>query len=379
MDITEEFDISLVCRLCTSNILEFPECYSIDEPIEELINTLLTIKFDHITDKSNLRLCINCYDCMNTFNEFRQNALDTHQKLKKLDLSLEDGDEIDQNSLNNYEIEELTEENELEEEEGIIEYINTDEAELAIDTIEDEDELVEATQKEEPNEIEYAVENILGEIDDGDLINNKVEAKNFVKKSETSSEGREKGKEIYQKLLQKCHICGKQIEKNRLEGHINKHNNIRPFKCNECEKTFYCKQLLRLHKSSIHTNIKVKCDQCDKFFPSARALYAHTLRHKNQDRYVCEMCEKKFNNSNSLKRHMAIHSGVREFVCTICGVGFYRKFNLDVHIKNVHHQTKEFACNIDACKKSFGYARLLKDHIKKCHPRHKVYEVSVEY
>jgi uncharacterized Zn-finger protein len=120
------------------------------------------------------------------------------------------------------------------------------------------------------------------------------------------------------------------IEKNRLDGHINKHMNVRPYLCEEenCGKRFYCKLLFRLHKTSIHTGIQVVCDVCQKVFPSARSLYAHSLRHRNENRYNCDFCERKFNNNNSLKRHMAIHSGIREWKCDLCPAGFYRKFNL---------------------------------------------------
>lgn len=223
-------------------------------------------------------------------------------------------------------------------------------------------------------EIYIAVEKIMEST--GSELEEPKESKNITTRNLESTSG-DKGREIYQKLLQHCNICSKMIEKNRMEGHMNKHNNVRPYSCSECKKSFACRQLLRLHRTSIHTNIKVKCETCDKFFPSSRALYAHNLRHKNQDRYVCDLCDKKFNNSNSLKRHLAIHSGVREFICTVCGVGFYRKFNLDVHIKNVHHHTKEYFCDFEGCKSKFGYARLLKDHIKKHHITEKI--DSVEY
>lgn len=146
----------------------------------------------------------------------------------------------------------------------------------------------------------------------------------------STGDGNLKGKDIYQKLLKKCEECGKLIEKNRMDGHMNKHRNIRPYICevDGCGKTFYCKLLLRLHKTSIHTGQSVKCDVCDKDFPSDRSLYSHKLRHKNEDKYNCTYCERKFNNSNSLKRHLAIHSGIREFSCEHCNSSFYRKFNL---------------------------------------------------
>lgn len=85
--------------------------------------------------------------------------------------------------------------------------------------------------------------------------------------------------------------------------------------------------------------------------------------------------QKKFNNTNSLKRHHAVHSGVRDFICGICSVGFYRKFNLDTHIKNVHEEIKNYVCDFAGCQKKFGYARLLRDHMSK----HHVKEYAEEY
>jgi hypothetical protein len=174
----------------------------------------------------------------------------------------------------------------------------------------DDDYIVEEGEEEdeenENQEVLFAVEKIKqDESNDCKIMEHN---KRIVK-----SASKNKGKELYQKLLQKCTICSKMIEKNRMDGHINKHNNLRPYECKEkgCNKTFYCRQLLRLHTTSIHTNNQVACEICEKIFPSARALYSHMLRHKNEGRYSCELCAKTFNSSNSLKRHKAIHSGIR--------------------------------------------------------------------
>lgn len=150
------------------------------------------------------------------------------------------------------------------------------------------------------------------------------------KSSRVEKTPKEKGRDNYQKLLQKCDICLKMIERNRMDGHMNKHNEIRPYVCDEpgCGKPFYCKLLLRLHRKSMHTGTSIPCDVCLKHFPSERSLYAHKLRHRNEGRYSCDYCNKSFNNSNSLKRHLLTHSGVREFSCDYCLQAFYRKFNL---------------------------------------------------
>lgn len=43
MDPNLILDPSLVCRLCTIDLMEFPECYSIDEDMENLIYMLTSI------------------------------------------------------------------------------------------------------------------------------------------------------------------------------------------------------------------------------------------------------------------------------------------------------------------------------------------------
>lgn len=187
------------------------------------------------------------------------------------------------------------------------------------------------------------------EIDPDSLL--KTEDDNVFKKSKrktkkneitipATSHRKQSGKEIYQKLLSACEFCGKLIEKNRMEGHRNQHLGIRPYTCdeNDCSKTFHCKHLLRLHKSSMHTGKQISCPICEKVFPSYRSLYAHKMRHENKDKFHCEQCNKKFNTRNSLKRHMPSHSGIRNYNCNFCSMSFYRNYNLLVHIRT---HTKE--------------------------------------
>lgn len=298
-------------------------------------------------------MCINCFDCLKSFNDFKINCINIHEKLVQLDMD-----------------EKITA---MEPEEQTTEEYFIEVPPEVLETVDYKSDQYDEVESESNYESILAVEKIIqGSCEEHEDLSIPRTIHRKITHARTEESSSIRGKEIYKRLLQSCTICGKMIEKNRMDGHINKHNNVRPYSCPECKKEFYCKQLLRLHRSSIHTNIKLKCDICDKFFPSSRALYAHTLRHKNENRYVCTLCDKKFNNANSLKRHEAIHSGVREFVCTVCGVGFYRKFNLDVHVKNVHNQAKEFICMYDDCKKNFGYARLLKDHVKKFHQNIKI-------
>lgn len=52
MDIEAAFDPNLVCRLCIADLLQYKECYSIDEEMESLIFSLTTISVSSCIDIS---------------------------------------------------------------------------------------------------------------------------------------------------------------------------------------------------------------------------------------------------------------------------------------------------------------------------------------
>lgn len=235
-------------------------------------------------------MCPNCFSYITSFNEAKKSWLHNQQILQNNDIYTEE--------------EEIIEESIKDEEEN--EYLVV---------ISKDDQNVEDTQEEILPEHDFSINR----------------TRRYRKRSENAGETSKKGKEVYKSLLKECNECGKMIEKNRMEGHINKHLGKRPFVCDadpNCGKTFYCRLLKRLHITSIHTGQSVICPVCDKSYSSERALYTHSLRHKNANRYKCDHCEKSFNNSNSLKRHLLIHSGIREWKCEFCTSSFYRKFNL---------------------------------------------------
>lgn len=262
-------------------------------------------------------MCTSCFDTLNNFNDVRNFWKENQRKFDDPNRTAEE-DVV--------KVEEQLEEVGTEQFEAMSdsgEQLDSTDG-YSVEYIEDEDEpdLIEVETVEESQPKEDV------EVKDESLPPRKSSAR--LKPRKATGENREKGKDIYQKLLKKCAECSKLVEKNRMEGHMNKHRNHRPFVCEDdgCGKAFYCKLLYRLHRTSIHTGQAVPCNVCSKNFPSERSLYAHMLRHKNENRYNCTHCEKKFNNSNSLKRHLAIHSGIREHSCEYCSSSFYRKFNL---------------------------------------------------
>jgi uncharacterized Zn-finger protein len=83
-----------------------------------------------------------------------------------------------------------------------------------------------------------------------------------------------------------CHICGKNI-KGVYSLHLKIHDNIKPFRCDECGREFRQKIALR----------------------------NHLLIHQNEKPHECPWCFKKFRQKYSLQHHTKRHTGVKEFIC----------------------------------------------------------------
>uniref|UniRef100_A0A2M4CJ42 Putative c2h2-type zn-finger protein n=1 Tax=Anopheles darlingi TaxID=43151 RepID=A0A2M4CJ42_ANODA len=177
------------------------------------------------------------------------------------------------------------------------------------------------------------------------------------------------GKALYQSLLMKCTICDKEIERNRMEGHINKHKGIRPYQCGTdgCTAAFHCKHARRLHIRCRHGNDTFPCDICGKVYKARRDLLGHKRETHGEPKFECDICHKKFTTRSRLKQHRNYHVGERHHACPVCPSRFFNKFQLRVHAR-VHTGAKPFACRI--CSKYFTYRHLAKEHIVRHHGIH---------
>lgn len=112
------------------------------------------------------------------------------------------------------------------------------------------------------------------------------------KKRRVKSNIKRDEKEIYRSLLKKCETCGKLVERNRLEGHVNRHANIRPYECAvpDCGIKFHCKIALRLHTQGRHSDKRLPCDLCGKVYSSTKTLYHHKKETHSEKRFKCELC-----------------------------------------------------------------------------------------
>ncbi|XP_077297458.1 uncharacterized protein LOC143919140 [Arctopsyche grandis] len=119
-----------------------------------------------------------------------------------------------------------------------------------------------------------------------------------------------------------------------------------------------------------------KCDNCLKSFSSKYELVSHLRSHTEEKPYKCEICLKSFTRNSHLQVHKKLHTGIRPHKCEVCLKSFTQKSHLRTHEK-LHTGIKPHKC--DTCLKSFKHKYQLVSH-KKLHipiNRHK-YEVYLK-
>ncbi|EXJ74064.1 uncharacterized protein A1O5_02358 [Cladophialophora psammophila CBS 110553] len=204
-----------------------------------------------------------------------------------------------------------------------------------------------------------------------------------------------------------------------LDRHIlSVHQNIKPFPCKEldpitgvpCKKAYDTAENLRSHVRAKHDTSRFSCSDCmaqnaailanpddgrelaQASFATYGELQAHlTIVHPP----TCQYCPTSFTTNKELTRHLEIQHGILPekksedlavFTCTTegCGKKFTKKGNLNVHIKTVHENKRDFVCGkteislpeeiadqqdivIHGCNRSFTSKASLEEHVRTAH------------
>ncbi|KIW83442.1 hypothetical protein Z517_02687 [Fonsecaea pedrosoi CBS 271.37] len=204
-----------------------------------------------------------------------------------------------------------------------------------------------------------------------------------------------------------------------LDRHIlSVHHNIKPFPCKEldsvtgapCKKAYDTAENLRCHMRAKHDTSRFSCSDCmaqnaailanpddereviRASFATYGELQAHlTIVHPP----TCQYCPTSFTTNKELTRHLEIQHGILPerksedsavFTCTVqgCGKKFTKKGNLNVHIKTVHENKRDFVCGkteialpeevadqedvaIHGCNRSFTSKASLEEHVRTAH------------
>ena len=135
----------------------------------------------------------------------------------------------------------------------------------------------------------------------------------------------------------------------------------RPFKCRSCGKSFVFKQHLDVHKR-LHK--RKNTFKCTKMSNKQKSLLENQLCVNGTERpFKCQECGKTFAKKNSLFRHERLHRGEKPFKCDNCNYAFSMKHHLIRHMR-LHTNERPFKCL--KCEKTFIRKDYLKNHMKDC-------------
>lgn len=100
---------------------------------------------------------------------------------------------------------------------------------------------------------------------------------------------------------------------------------------------------------------KFQCSECGRVFSKSRSLAMHLKKHKNKeihDVYKCDNCQKEFRTKSLLRRHINLHASVKRYSCSKCSKMYSRADQLQAHLKT-HDSVKLYICKDCGKGKSF--------------------------
>uniref|UniRef100_A0A0C9QT68 ZNF226_1 protein n=2 Tax=Fopius arisanus TaxID=64838 RepID=A0A0C9QT68_9HYME len=128
-----------------------------------------------------------------------------------------------------------------------------------------------------------------------------------------------------------CKFCSHHFSSaEALQKHLdNLHSS--DYVCDICGKSTKSRKALHNHQN-VHSEAKFKCNLCPNVYKSGHILKEHLLKHEGIRKYKCEVCDKAFAQQSHLAAHMAVHSEKR-FKCPGCQRAFNRHDNMKIHTK----------------------------------------------
>ncbi|CAH2240296.1 zinc finger protein 98-like [Pararge aegeria] len=165
-----------------------------------------------------------------------------------------------------------------------------------------------------------------------------------------------------------CVPCGRRfISQSSLDVHMLRHTKNRPFVCELCDKDFQQNIGLVHHKRRVHDKERTHmCQICSKRFFRKYNLQLHLRSHSKEKPYKCPDCDKCFSSSTIMKSHQLIHSDAKNFVCDLCDMAFKKPGYLRVHMIS-HTKVKRYSCAY--CDMPFGRSDHRARHERTAHQR----------
>lgn len=164
------------------------------------------------------------------------------------------------------------------------------------------------------------------------------------------------------------------LGKRSLEEHMNFHLNIRPYTCEveTCKKSFIYEQSYKNHKK-LHLGKDFECSICRKRFITSTNLKYHLTRvHQGVKKYACNQCDKSYFTLQHLKVHQLSHLEKKAYTCDVCNRGITHYASLLSHM--LLHTGKPFQC--DHCSMAFTHRWRFGKHLAE---RHSIFEIPKKY
>ncbi|CAG9318113.1 unnamed protein product [Blepharisma stoltei] len=133
------------------------------------------------------------------------------------------------------------------------------------------------------------------------------------------------------------------------------------YKCNQCSHCFSSLEDLSTHQIVTSKVIQIP-KQTDLEEYSDDKTYYKSLQYT----FNCATCLKSFDSEKGLRQHVGKKHPrkSKNMVCETCGKGFYHKYALEFHIKQVHDKVTRSECK--NCGKTFYNKYILIKHMNKC-------------
>uniref|UniRef100_A0A182PS75 Uncharacterized protein n=1 Tax=Anopheles epiroticus TaxID=199890 RepID=A0A182PS75_9DIPT len=305
------------CRACLQK--EADEYYSIFKRVNQttlddmfqLLTGLAVVRGDGLPDC----VCQECSDFIVMCNNFRKKCLKSDTQLRALLPTDKNANGQTQGELD--EENSWTDETEIFLEEPVMD--NGTSMTESTTNHEFDFEMYEVVEVVEPGEIEA--------LDDYEIIQQDAkDAQQDGKEFTTPQQPVNEMKETTRPFVECCSCTGLQFASSaELKQHsANVHekerifNNLRPYECNVCYKRFISHATLVKHQAA----------------PDRRV---HELRHENIHPFKCPHCDKTYGRNYKLQVHIRrVHTKERPFECAICSECFYQHWEMLAH-RRVEH------------------------------------------
>ncbi|XP_042237882.1 zinc finger protein 585A-like isoform X2 [Homarus americanus] len=141
--------------------------------------------------------------------------------------------------------------------------------------------------------------------------------------------------------------------------------------CDICGRRFLVRGRVETHKRNVHsigTADQQLCSFCGRTFGSSYNMKNHLAREHGIGQIevvVCELCGGKFSDRSSLRNHMKNIHGERKYECETCGKKFATPGMRNHHINEMHNNTYNYECNL--CGEQFHVSFKYRYHMRKMH------------